>query len=173
MKTTIVWPVALFALFLMGLLLFSSPPRIIPDEERLEDGRVVLSKERYRQLVVQAALCSDNATYFTDAYLSLQQAHIAEVRATAYSVSVAQCGKTDGITASGTRVRQDHTIAVSKDLWHLKGRRVRVVAGERDLGVFRVEDRMAHGKYRSVDIYMVGERDAARFGTLPATLIPI
>ena len=143
----------------------------VPDEERLDDGRVILSKARYKQLIVQAALCADNATFFTAAYRSLQEAYTAEVRVTAYNATAEQCGKADGKTASGTQARADHTLAVSKDLWHLRGRRVRVITTDRDLGVFHVEDRMAHGKVKSVDIFMV--RDAAHFGSTSAKLVPL
>lgn len=143
----------------------------VPDEERLDDGRVILSKDRYRQLVVQAALCADNATFFTNAYRSLQEAHTAEVRVTAYNATVEQCGKSDGRTASGTSARADHTLAVSRDLWHLRGRHVRVLTTDQDLGVFHVEDRMAHGKVRSVDIFMV--KPAVHFGSTSAKLVPL
>lgn len=81
---------------------------------------------------------------------------IAIVVCTAYTASVEECGKADGITASGVKAVQGRTIAAD-DLPF--GTKV-VIDGHE----YVVEDRFG-GEYKNrIDIYMDKKDDAWNFG---------
>lgn len=74
----------------------------------------------------------------------------------AYSASVRECGKADGITASGTKAVEGRTIAAD----HLPfGTIVRINGQE-----YIVEDRFGGGYHDRIDIYHENEQDAWNFG---------
>lgn len=74
----------------------------------------------------------------------------------AYTASIEECGKDDGITASGTSAIEGRTIAMDDVPF---GTKVEINGN-----VFVVEDRFG-GEYRNrVDIYMVSRLSANRFG---------
>jgi|UniRef100_A0A7C3SK02 3D (Asp-Asp-Asp) domain-containing protein len=83
------------------------------------------------------------------------------VTVTAYSYSGGR--SPHGITASGRKVREG-MVAVSRDL----ERNLRLVFGDRvllhGLGVFEVQDRMASGQRKKVDLFMQSDAKARRFG---------
>ena len=78
---------------------------------------------------------------------------VAEV--TAYTASEEECGKSDGITASGKPVRYGYI--ASDDLPF--GTRVII-----DGGVYEVADRFGGGYRNRIDIFMPSRGDAMRFG---------
>lgn len=74
----------------------------------------------------------------------------------AYSASVRECEKADGITASGTKATEGRTIAAG----HLPfGTIVRINGQE-----YIVEDRFGGGYHDRIDIYHENEQDAWDFG---------
>lgn len=87
-----------------------------------------------------------------------------EVTATAYSARAFP-----GPTALGTAPMPGRTIAVSRDLLHLLGRRV-YVAG---LGVRRVEDLMHERIRNTIDVYLPTDRDARAFGRQTVRLVAL
>lgn len=104
------------------------------------------------------------------AFLQRASGHL--VTATAYNATAAQCGSSDGITATGTRVKQGRTIAVSRDLlkkYSLKGKRV-LIPG---LGVRIVEDVMHKKMRNSIDVYFKDKAAAKQFGSRDVILIPL
>jgi 3D (Asp-Asp-Asp) domain-containing protein len=85
-------------------------------------------------------------------------------KVTAYCACKKCCGKTDGITASGKKVREGRTCAIN---WMKFGTKVRIEG----LGEFVVEDRGARSLFGSkknpvkhVDIYKASHEEARRFG---------
>lgn len=81
------------------------------------------------------------------------------VMCTAYTASVDDCGKADGITASGTFCKQGRTIACD----HLPfGTKVKI-----DGHIYTVEDRFGGGYKDRIDIYMETKEEAFRFGRQP------
>ena len=81
------------------------------------------------------------------------------VEATAYTASLAECGKTDGITASGTHVKEGRTIAVDPDVIPL-GSKV-FIPGR---GVFVAEDTGGAIRGNRVDLYLDSVAEAKSFG---------
>lgn len=75
---------------------------------------------------------------------------------TAYTASLEECGKTDGITASGVLARPKHTIAAD----HLPFGTKVVIDGH----TYTVEDRFGGGYTNKIDIYMDNKDEAWEFG---------
>lgn len=89
-------------------------------------------------------------------FLLLAAFYFQDVTLTAYTASVEECGKADGITASGTRATQGRTIAAD----HLPfGTQVEI-----DGHIYTVEDRFGGGYTNKIDIYFDNYRDAINFG---------
>ena len=79
-----------------------------------------------------------------------------EVTLTAYTASLEECGKTDGITASGAQVTQGRTIAAD----HLPfGTLVEI-----DGNIYTVEDRFGGDYTDKIDVYFENYEDAIEFG---------
>ena len=81
--------------------------------------------------------------------------YVAEV--SAYTASDDECGKSDGITASGTHVQQGRTIAAPS--WIPFG--TKVIIGEHE---YIVEDRGGYISDNRLDIYMDSREEAVEFG---------
>ena len=81
--------------------------------------------------------------------------YVAEV--SAYTATDDQCGKSDGITASGTHVQQGRTIAAPS--WIPFGTKV-IISGHE----YTVEDRGGYIIDNRLDIYMDSREDAVGFG---------
>ena len=81
--------------------------------------------------------------------------YVAEV--SAYTASDDECGKSDGITASGTHVQQGRTIAAPS--WIPFG--TKVIIGEHE---YIVEDRGGYISDNRIDIYMDSREAAMEFG---------
>ena len=75
---------------------------------------------------------------------------------TAYTASYEECGKTDGITASGVKATENCTIACD----FLKfGTQVKILGN-----TYIVEDRIGSGHPNKIDIFMVDRQKAIEFG---------
>lgn len=79
-----------------------------------------------------------------------------DVTLTAYTASVEECGKADGITASGTKATQGRTIAAD----HLPFGTLVEIDGH----IYTVEDRFGGGYKNKIDIYFDNYMDAINFG---------
>jgi len=75
---------------------------------------------------------------------------------TAYTASFEECGKTDGITASGTRATEGRTIACD----FLKFGTQVIISGQ----TYTVEDRIGSGHPSKIDIFMGDRQEAIKFG---------
>lgn len=75
---------------------------------------------------------------------------------TAYTASFEECGKTDGITASGVKATENHTVAC--DFLEF-GTQV-VIMGQ----TYVVEDRIGEGHPSKIDIFMKDKDKAVEFG---------
>lgn len=82
----------------------------------------------------------------------VKESYIMEI--TAYNATVEQCGKADGITASGTYVTEGRTVACNDFPFGTK-----LLIGE---NVYVVEDRCGYDNV--VDIYFDDHRDAMSWG---------
>lgn len=80
------------------------------------------------------------------------------VNASAYTASADECGKSDGITASGLKVAEARTLACPGNFPF--GTRI-AIAG---MGEFRCEDRGGAITGNRIDIYMKTKREAFAFG---------
>ena len=84
------------------------------------------------------------------------QRDVRVMNVSAYTASVRECGKSDGITASGVKATEGRTVAAD----HLPfGTIVRINGQE-----YIVEDRFGGGYADRLDIYMEHEADAWHFG---------
>ena len=80
----------------------------------------------------------------------------AAVNVSAYTASVEECGKNDGITASGTIAAEGRTIAAD----HLPfGTQVEINGH-----IYTVEDRFGGGYENRIDIFMTDQDRAWEFG---------
>jgi len=75
---------------------------------------------------------------------------------TAYTASYEECGKTDGITASGTRATEGRTVACD----FLEFGTQIMILGK----TYVVEDRIGSGHPSKLDIFMDDQEDAIKFG---------
>lgn len=80
------------------------------------------------------------------------------VNASAYTAAADECGKSDGITASGLKVAEGRTLACPPS--YPFGAKISIAG----VGVLRCEDRGGAIKGNHVDIYMVTKSDAFAFG---------
>ncbi len=78
---------------------------------------------------------------------------------TAYTVSIEECGKTDGVTASGERVKEWHTLAAGPSIPF--GTKIYI---PEFMKTFVVEDRGGAITDRHLDVYMEKVKDANEFG---------
>lgn len=85
--------------------------------------------------------------------------NVMTVIVTAYCPCPACCGKSDGITKSGTLAREKHTIAVDPDVIPL-GSEVYLEG----LGTFIAEDTGGAIKGNRIDIFMQDHNQALLFG---------
>lgn len=80
------------------------------------------------------------------------------VNASAYTAAADECGKSDGITASGLMVTEGRTLACPPNFPF--GAKIKIEG----VGTLRCEDRGGAIKGNKVDIYMVTKADAFAFG---------
>lgn len=78
---------------------------------------------------------------------------------TAYTASIEECGKTDGITASGEKVQEHHTLAAGPSIPF--GTKIYI---PEFMKTFVVEDRGGAITDNHLDIYMERLEDAKKFG---------
>jgi len=80
------------------------------------------------------------------------------INASAYTASADECGKSDGITASGLKVEENRTLACPPS--YPFGTKIAIEG----VGVLRCEDRGGAIKGNHFDIYMETKQDAFAFG---------
>ena len=80
------------------------------------------------------------------------------INASAYTAAADECGKSDGITASGLKVQRERTLACPPNFPF--GTRVAIEG----MGEFRCEDRGGAIKGNKFDIYMETKNEAFAFG---------
>lgn len=80
------------------------------------------------------------------------------VNASAYTAAADECGKSDGITASGLKVAEKRTLACPRELPF--GTKLKIEG----LGEYRCEDRGGAIKGNKIDIYVETKREAFAFG---------
>jgi 3D (Asp-Asp-Asp) domain-containing protein len=80
------------------------------------------------------------------------------INASAYTASADECGKSDGITASGKKVKKNETIACPKSFAF--GTKVNIEGH----GTYICQDRGGAIKGNKIDIYMETKADAFAFG---------
>lgn len=80
------------------------------------------------------------------------------INASAYTAAADECGKSDGITASGKKVRENHTLACPKI--YPFGTQIKIEG----YGTYTCEDRGGAIKGNKFDIYMETKAEAFAFG---------
>lgn len=80
------------------------------------------------------------------------------VNASAYTAAADECGKSDGITASGKKVQENRTLACPKQ--YKFGTKIEIDG----MGTYVCEDRGGAIKGNHFDIYMQTKREAFAFG---------
>lgn len=80
------------------------------------------------------------------------------INASAYTAAADECGKSDGITASGLKVKENETIACPRQFPF--GTKLNIYG----MGTYICEDRGGAIKGNHIDIYMKTKRDAFAFG---------
>jgi 3D (Asp-Asp-Asp) domain-containing protein len=89
------------------------------------------------------------------------------VNASAYTAAADECGKSDGITASGKKVQENRTLACPKQ--YKFGTKIEIDG----MGTYVCEDRGGAIKANHFDIYMQTKKEAFAFGrrNLIATVV--
>ena len=80
------------------------------------------------------------------------------INASAYTAAADECGKSDGITASGLKVKEKNTIACPPQFPF--GAKIKIA----DMGTYVCEDRGGAIKGNKIDIYMHTKKEAFAFG---------
>ena len=80
------------------------------------------------------------------------------INASAYTAAADECGKNDGVTASGLKVAQKRTLACPASFPF--GAKINIEG----MGEFRCEDRGGAIKGNKIDIYMETKKEAFAFG---------
>lgn len=80
------------------------------------------------------------------------------INASAYTAAADECGKSDGITASGNKVKQNHTLACPRG--YEFGTEIYIEG----MGTYTCEDRGGAIKGNHFDIYMETKAEAFAFG---------
>lgn len=80
------------------------------------------------------------------------------INASAYTAAADECGKSDGITASGLMVKEKETIACPPQF--PMGTKIRIS----DMGIYICQDRGGAIKGNHIDIYMKTKKEAFAFG---------
>lgn len=80
------------------------------------------------------------------------------VNASAYTAAADECGKSDGITASGLKVTEKRTLACPKNFPF--GTKIKIEG----MGEYRCEDRGGAIKGNKIDIYVETKSEAFAFG---------
>jgi len=80
------------------------------------------------------------------------------INASAYTAAADECGKSDGITASGVRVKENRTLACPS--WIPFGAKINIEGH----GTYVCEDRGGAIKGNHFDIYMKTKKQAFAFG---------
>jgi 3D (Asp-Asp-Asp) domain-containing protein len=80
------------------------------------------------------------------------------INASAYTAAADECGKSDGITASGVRVKENRTLACPPQFPF--GAKIKIDG----MGLYVCEDRGGAIKGNHVDIYMETKAQAFAFG---------
>ena len=80
------------------------------------------------------------------------------VNASAYTAAADECGKSDGITASGLKVKEKRTIACPPNF--PLGTKLKI----KGMGTYTCEDRGGAIKGNHIDIYMETKKEAFAFG---------
>ena len=80
------------------------------------------------------------------------------INASAYTAAADECGKSDGVTASGLKVAENRTLACPANFPF--GAKLRIEG----MGEYRCEDRGGAIKGNHIDIYMETKKEAFAFG---------
>lgn len=80
------------------------------------------------------------------------------INASAYTASADECGNSNGITASGIKVKENRTIACFPELPF--GAKIAIEG----MGTYTCEDRGGAIKGNKIDIYMLTKKEAFEFG---------
>lgn len=80
------------------------------------------------------------------------------INASAYTAAADECGKSDGITASGNKVQENHTLACPRG--YEFGTKIHIEG----MGTYACEDRGGAIKGNKFDIYMETKEEAFAFG---------
>lgn len=119
----------------------------------VEKGSRLYDQGQYTQLAL--SICEKSEKYERQLEKKQSKKYIGTYTITAYCSCSRCCGKSDGITASGTHVKDGRTIACGS---LPIGTKVYIDGvGERT-----VEDRGVHGKW--IDLYMDSHSECLRFG---------
>ena len=81
-----------------------------------------------------------------------------KINASAYTAAADECDKSDGITASGLKVKENRTIACPKEFPF--GLKLKIEG----MGTYTCEDRGGAIKGNKIDIYMETKKEAFKFG---------
>jgi len=80
------------------------------------------------------------------------------INASAYTAAADECGKSDGITASGLKVKEERTIACPPQ--YPLGTKIKI----KGRGIYTCEDRGGAIKGNHIDIYVKTKKEAFAFG---------
>jgi len=136
----------------------------LKDQQNVIDARLAEVQVRNEAAELERKLAEVSGKYdylthlLTDAPVDKKKVY--KLTITAYTASVRECGKSDGITATLEHVQPGISAAVSRDLKHLLGKHVYIVG----VGRRYVNDLMAEDIRNSIDLNMKYVNNAIKFG---------
>lgn len=108
-----------------------------------------------RLLTIGVIVCG---LMWTTAVVRAEQPRTFLINASAYTAAADECGKSDGITASGAKVQKNHTLACPAS--YAFGTKIHIVG----MGEYVCEDRGGAITGNKFDIYMETKQEAFAFG---------
>ena len=135
--------------FMVALMLMSTFVSVQPlyAETRTHEDCNLIAKERSEILDIEQEAEKDK-----------QERYLGEFELTFYTNSISDCGKTDGITASGKVAKSKHTIATDK---RFPFGTVLEIEG---WGTYVVEDRGGAVRGNIIDVYVDSTAEAIKLG---------
>ncbi len=118
----------------------------------------ILSEDEITRNLILARRVRGNQSKYQNYYSTKNRKKIFIANLSAYTASADECGKSDGITASGVKVKEKRTLACPPQ--YVFGTKIKI----KGMGVYVCEDRGGAIKGNRFDIYMKTKKQAFSFG---------
>lgn len=135
---------------------------VFPQTALANGGENTNTKTKFEVGYSSPKTINHNIPYYTKSYVPFKKTETVVKRFTAnvsaYTAAADECGKSDGITASGKMVKENHTIACPREFKF--GTKIKI----NGYGTYVCEDRGGAIKINHLDVYMKTKTQAFAFG---------